>query len=222
MLKYIAEFIGTFALVFVGTGSVIVNEETGNSLGLIGVSIVFGVTVSGIIYALGRISGAHINPAVTLAFYSNKGINKKDAILYVLVQVIGAIAASFVLQFIFPNNRNLGGTIPSESILSAGIIEFVATFLLLLTLLGITHTQHKKIKLFAGLLIGLLITGLIFVAGPISGGSFNPARSLGPVIISGNFSSATWIYLFFPIMGGLLAVITFNRILNRNLKSNQG
>lgn len=220
MLKYIAEFIGTFALVFVGTGSVIVNEETGNSLGLIGVSIVFGVTVSGMIYALGSISGAHINPAVTIAFYSNKGINKKDAILYVLAQVIGAIAASFVLQSIFPNNRNLGGTIPSESNLSAGIIEFVATFLLLLTLLGITHSQHKKIKPFAGLLIGLLITGLIFVAGPISGGSFNPARSLGPVIISGNVSSATWIYLFFPIMGGLLAVITFNRILNRNLKSN--
>lgn len=220
MLKYIAEFIGTFALVFVGTGSVIVNEETGNSLGLIGVSIVFGVTVSGMIYALGSISGAHINPAVTIAFYSNKGINKKDAILYVLAQVIGAIAASFILQSIFPNNRNLGGTIPSESNLSAGIIEFVATFLLLLTLLGITHSQHKKIKPFAGLLIGLLITGLIFVAGPISGGSFNPARSLGPVIISGNFSSATWIYLFFPIMGGLLAVITFNRILNRNLKSN--
>ena len=220
MLKYIAEFIGTFALVFVGTGSVIVNEETGNSLGLIGVSIVFGVTVSGMMYALGSISGAHINPAVTIAFYSNKGISKKDAILYVLAQVIGAIAASFVLQSIFPNNRNLGGTIPSESNLSAGIIEFVATFLLLLTLLGITHSQHKKIKPFAGLLIGLLITGLIFVAGPISGGSFNPARSLGPVIISGNFSSATWIYLFFPIMGGLLAVITFNRILNRNLKSN--
>ena len=211
MKKYLAEFLGTFILVFFGTGSVIVNEQYNGALGLVGISLTFGIIIIAIIYSLGSISGAYINPAVTIALWFGKLIDRKEALLYVLAQFFGAIIASLLLKFIFPNNLGLGATNPSGSIMQTAIIETICTFILMLTILGSTKSGTKETKAFAGLVIGLLVTGLIFFAGPISGGSFNPARSFAPALISRNFSYI-WIYLTTPVFGGILAIFIWNLV----------
>jgi len=206
MKKYIAEFIGTFILVFFGTGSVIVNEQFNNPLGLLGIALTFGIIIIAVIYSLGNISGAHVNPAVTVTFLLGRLINKKEALLYVIAQFIGAILASELLHLIFPINLGLGSTNPSGSLLQTIVIEIVSTFVLMLTILGATQNETKTL---AGLVIGLAVTGLILFAGPISGGSFNPARSLAPALVANNISHV-WIYLSAPLIGSILALLLWN------------
>ncbi|MBL4707350.1 MAG: MIP family channel protein [Flavobacteriales bacterium] len=204
MKKYIAEFIGTFALVFCGTGAIIVNEQSNGSLGLIGIALAFGIIISAMIYVFGNISGAHINPSVTIALVIGKLTTKKEALFYISAQILGAILASGLLKFIFSENLTLGTTIPSGELLQSFIIEFVLTFFLMLTILGVT--SKKEFSTIAGLIIGLLVTGLILFAGPISGGSFNPARSFAPAIVSGNIT-ALWIYITAPTLGAIVAML---------------
>jgi len=204
MKKYIAEFIGTFALVFCGTRAIIVNEQSNGSLGLLGIALSFGIIISAMIYVFGNISGAHINPSVTIALVIGKLTKKKEAIFYISAQIIGAILASGLLKFMFPENLTLGATIPSGELLQSFIIEFILTFFLMLTILGVT--SKKEFSNIAGLLIGLVVTGIILFAGPISGGSFNPARSFAPAIVSGNIT-ALWIYISAPTLGALVAMI---------------
>lgn len=201
--KYTAEFIGTFALVFCGTGAIIVNQQSNGSLGLVGISLAFGIIVSAIIYVFGNISGAHINPSVTIALIIGKVISKKDASFYIIAQILGAILASILLKYMFPENLTLGATIPSGSLLQSFIIEAVLTFFLMLTILGITSKEENSSVV--GLMIGLVVTGIILFAGPISGGSFNPARSFAPALLSGNLTSL-WIYIAAPTLGTILAV----------------
>ena len=208
MKKYIAEFIGTFILVFFGTGSVIVNEQFNNQLGLLGIAFTFGIIIMAIIYSLGNISGAHINPAVTITLLIGKLIDKKEALFYIIAQFIGALFASELLHLIFPNNLGLGSTNPSGSILQTIIIEIVSTFVLILTIFGAAQNETKTL---AGLIVGLVVTGLILFAGPISGGSFNPARSFAPALISNNISHV-WIYLTAPLVGSILALLLWNII----------
>lgn len=205
--KYLAEIIGTFALVFCGTGAIIVNEHTNGSVGLIGIALAFGLIIMAMIYIFGNISGAHINPSVTLALTFGKSIPLGVAAFYICSQIVGALLASLLLKFLFPENVNLGMTSPSGGILQSLILEFVMTFFLMLTILGVT--SNKESASLSGLVIGLMVTGIIFIAGPISGGSFNPARSIGPAIVSGNISGL-WIYLIAPTLGAILAVPTFN------------
>jgi len=143
MKKYLVEFIGTFALVFCGTGAVIVDQQTNGSLGLIGISLVFGIIITAMIYIFGNISGTHINPAVTIGLVIGKAISKKDAIYYVMFQVLGAILASVLLRFMFKENEFLGGTLPSGDIVQSVLIEVVLTFFLMLTILGITSQKDK-------------------------------------------------------------------------------
>lgn len=209
MKKYLAEFIGTFALVFCGTGAVIVNEQTGGSLGLLGIALTFGLIISAMIYSFGNISGTHINPAVTLALLVGKLTSKKDAFFYIMFQIIGAILASVVLQFLFPENLSLGGTTPTGEIIQSFVLELVLTFFLMLTILGVT--SKKEYSSTAGLVIGLVVTGIILFAGPISGGSFNPARSIAPALISGNITTL-WVYLLAPTVGALLAMLLWNSL----------
>ena len=212
MKKYIAEFIGTFALVFFGTGAVIVNQQTEGSLGLLGISATFGIIITAMVYIFGTISGTHINPSVTIGLAIGKLMPKNEVIGYILAQTFGAILASGILFLLFPNNQSLGGTIPSGELLQTFSLEFILTFFLMLTILGIT--SKKENSHLAGLVIGLMVTGMILFAGPISGGSFNPARSLAPAIFSGNFN-ALWIYLTAPTLGAILAMFvwkTFNKI----------
>lgn len=204
MKKYIAECIGTFALVFCGTGAIIVNQQTNGDLGLVGIALTFGIIISVMIYVFGSISGAHINPSVTIALTIGNLTHKREAFFYILSQVLGAILASGLLKFMFPKNLTLGTTIPSEGLLQSFIIEFVLTFFLMLTILSVT--TKKDFTNIAGLIIGLVVTGIILFAGPISGGSFNPARSFAPAIISGNITTL-WIYITAPTLGAILAMV---------------
>jgi len=209
MKKYLAEFIGTFALVFCGTGAIIVNQQTNGSLGLIGIAATFGIIVSAMIYIFGSISGTHINPAVTISLAIGKFMPKNDVLGYLSAQIIGGITASSFLTLLFPNNESLGGTVPSGSLVQSFSLEFILTFFLMLTILAVT--AKKETAAIAGLIIGLVITGIILFAGPISGGSFNPARSLAPALISGNFT-ALWVYITAPILGALFAMIVWNTL----------
>jgi aquaporin Z len=212
MKKYLAEFIGTFALVFFGTGAVIVDQQTGGSLGLLGISAAFGISITAMIYVFGTISGTHINPAVTISLALGKLMPKNEVLGYIIGQVLGGILASTVLFFLFPDNQSLGTTIPSGQIIQSFSIELIVTSFLMLTILGVT--SKKEWSNLSGLVIGLMVTGMILFAGPISGGSFNPARSLAPAIISGNFT-ALWIYLIAPTAGAILAVFVW-KIINRD------
>jgi aquaporin Z len=215
MKKYLAEFIGTFALVFCGTGAIIVNEQSNGSLGLIGIALTFGIIISAMIYVFGNISGAHINPSVTIALVIGKLSSKSEAVFYISAQILGAVLASRLLKFTFPENLTLGITIPSGDLLQSFIIESILTFFLMLTILGVT--SKKEFSNIAGFIIGLVVTGIILFAGTISGGSFNPARSLGPAIVSGNFT-ALWIYIAAPILGAILAMLVwkvFNKLENK-------
>lgn len=209
MKKYIAEFIGTFALVFCGTGAAIVNQQTDGSLGLIGISLTFGIIITAMIYSFGSISGTHINPAVTIALVIGKLTSLKDATAYILAQILGALVASYLLKFMFPENLTLGGTVPSGEFTQSFIIEFILTFFLMLTILAVT--SKKEFSSIAGLIIGLVVTGIILFAGPISGGSFNPARSLAPAIASENYT-ALWIYLTAPTLGAIAALSTWKGV----------
>jgi aquaporin Z len=211
MKKYIAEFIGTFALVFCGTGAAIVNQQTGGSLGLLGIAATFGIIITAMIYIFGSISGTHINPAVTLGLAFGKLMPKNEVLGYLISQTLGAVLASGFLYLIFPNNQSLGGTFPSGSILQSFSIEFILTFFLMLTILGVT--SKKENSNISGLIIGLTVMGLILFAGPISGGSFNPARSLAPALISGNFNTL-WIYIISPTLGAILATTFWKSLIN--------
>lgn len=204
--KYFAEFIGTFALVFCGTGAIVVNDFSHGALGLVGICLAFGIIVMAMIYVFGHISGAHINPAVTIAFLIGKLISKIDAFFYILAQIFGAFLASLLLKLMFPENLTLGATLPSGGILPSFLFEFVLTFFLMLTIFGVT--ARKEFSSFVGLIIGLLVTGISLFASPISGGSFNPARSLAPAIVSGNIS-ALWLYLVAPILGAITATLVW-------------
>ena len=170
------------------------------------VSLAFGIIISAMVYIFGTISGTHINPSVTIGLAIGKLMPKNEVIGYILAQIFGAILASGILLILFPNNQSLGATIPSGELFQSFSLEFILTFFLMLTILGIT--SKKENSHLAGLVIGLMVTGMILFGGPISGGSFNPARSLAPAIISGNFT-ALWIYLIAPTLGTILAMFVW-------------
>lgn len=204
MNKYIAEGIGTFSLVFVGCGAIVVNDLYSGTLGHVGISIVFGLVVMAIIYSIGDISGAHINPAVTFAFYWARRIGKKQAFFYIASQVVGAFIAAGVLRLLFSNVRNLGVTVPASGALQSFGLEVVMSFLLMFVILNVSM-DHKEKGIIAGVAIGGVIALESLFGGPISGASMNPARSLAPAILSGRFTDL-WIYLTAPFIGTLLAV----------------
>jgi MIP family channel proteins len=204
--KIIAEFIGTYFLIFAGTGAIMVNSLT-NSLTHVGVALTFGLVVLALIYSFGHISGAHFNPAVTIAFLVLGEITKKEAMTYILTQLIAALASSTTLLIMFGNISNLGSTIPSGSWLQSFILEYVLTFILMMVIL--TSAVHgKAVKSFAGLAIGATVALEAMFGGPISGASMNPARSFGPAIVSGEFSTL-WIYLVATILGSLSAALIY-------------
>jgi aquaporin Z len=207
MKKYLAEGIGTFGLVFAGTGSVVVNSVTpGDPLGLVGISIVFGLAVMTMIYAVGDVSGAHINPAVTLALWVGRRLPGKEVLPYIVAQCIGAVLASLCLHLAFPMEEALGGTAPRGQLLFESFaFEIVLTFLLMFVIMGFVTGSGDK-GLIAGAAIGAVVCMNVFVGGPISGASMNPARSLGPALVSGNMASL-WIYMTAPVIGAVIAVV---------------
>lgn len=211
------ELIGTFLLVFIGTGSIILNQEMNGALGIQGIALSFGLAIALAIILFGKRSGAHINPAVTTGLVLMNAFSRKKLIPYILSQTAGAVIASFCLKLIYPHNNHLGITIPRGSVLESFVIEFAMTFTLMILVLFSTKIKDRKYLFGPALLIGIGIVPLIVYSGPISGGSFNPSRSIGPAIASGNYN-ALWIYIVATTLGAILAVFVWQKI-NRNTKA---
>ncbi|MEZ4721151.1 MAG: aquaporin [Flavobacteriales bacterium] len=207
MKKYLAEMFGTFALVLVGTGAIIVDDYSGGAVSHLGVSVAFGLIVTAMIYTFGKLSGAHINPAVSIGFLLNKKLNGRDSVGYVTFQLIGAICASLILKLLFVHDR-LGATIPSGTALESFVLELIMTFGLMLSILIVSKYLPALTAIAVGAVVGLEA----YFGGPTSGASMNPARSIGPALISGNWQHQ-WIYVVAPIVGAVLAAILFNTIL---------
>lgn len=204
MRKYLAEIIGTFALVFCGTGAIIINQETNGIISHVGIAITFGLIVTSMIYTVGDISGAHLNPAVTIAFWIAKEFSTKEVLPYIISQGIGAFIASITLKFLFPANDTLGTTLPSGSPMQSFILELILTFILMFVILHVAKGSKEQ-GMFAGITIGAVVLLEAMFAGPICGASMNPMRSIAPAIISGHLEHL-WIYIFAPISGAILAV----------------
>ncbi|NEP39057.1 MAG: aquaporin [Okeania sp. SIO2H7] len=212
--EVLVEAMGTFILVFVGTGAVVVNQITDGAVTFIGICVAFGGIVAAIIYATAHLSGAHINPAVTLAFWAT-GIFPKDKIFpYIVAQCWGAIAASTLLRLTFGKVGILGATFPADFINSFQclLLEIILTFILMLVVLGTGFDRRSPVG-FAGLAIGLTVTVEALFMGPITGASMNPARSIGPALAAGIWQYQ-WIYIVGPIIGAQLAVIFYRQITN--------
>jgi len=203
MRRYLAEAIGTFALVFCGTGAIIVNQQTGGAIGHAGVAATFGLIVTAMIYTFGPISGAHFNPAVTIAFSLAKLFRWREVSGYILAQLAGALLASLLLRALFPAAETLGATLPAGSQMQSLTLEVVLTFFLMLVIL-FTSQGSKEVGVLAGIAIGATVLLEALFAGPICGASMNPARSIAPAVVSQNLS-AVWIYVVSPITGAALA-----------------
>ena len=204
MKKYAAEGLGTFTLVFAGTGAIVINEVSQQAITHVGVALTFGLVVLAMIYTLGEVSGAHLNPAVTVAFCAAGRMPWGAAVPYVLSQCAGALTASALLRFLFPQNELLGATLPSGPAAQSFVLEVVLTAILMFVILNVS-TGAKEKGITAGIVVGAVIAVEALFAGPICGASMNPARSLAPALVSGRLESL-WIYLLAPVLGALLAV----------------
>ena len=205
MRRLLAEALGTFALVFAGTGAIACDSIT-QQLGHVGVAIAWGLAVLTIIAAFGDVSGAHINPAVTIGFTLARHMRPGVAILYIVAQCGGAIAASFCLSALMPRAATLGVTLPAYiSPLQCFILEVLLTVGLMVVILGVTFGTKEQ-GLLAGLSIGGTVALEAMFAGPLTGASMNPARSLGPALAAGKYLHL-WIYLLAPVLGAALAVL---------------
>ena len=204
MRKPLSEFLGTFAMVFAGTGAIVINQHSGGVIGHAGIAMVFGLIVLAMIYTFGDISGAHLNPAVTLGFAAAGRFPFKEVPIYITAQLAGAFAASFTLKFLFPENLTLGATLPTGSVSQSFILEVILTTILMLVILSVS-TGSKEKGITAGIAIGAVVALEAMFAGPVSGASMNPARSLAPAIVSGHFQHL-WLYLVATILGALIAV----------------
>ncbi|MES2680633.1 MAG: MIP family channel protein [Bacteroidota bacterium] len=215
MRKYVAEIIGTFALVFCGTGAIIINQESGGAITHAGIAITFGLIVAAMIYSIGDISGAHLNPAVTIAFWFAKAFPAKEIAPYILSQGIGAFVASLTLKFLFPANATLGATLPAGSATQSFVLEFILTFILMFVILHVAKGSKEQ-GMFAGLAIGSVVLLEAMFAGPICGASMNPIRSISPAIVSGHIEHL-WVYILAPVLGAMLGVILWKMLKARDV-----
>lgn len=181
-----------------------VNEISGGAVGHLGIAMTFGFIVIAMIYAIGEISGAHINPAVSIAFWAACEFSSKDLLPYIIAQLIGAIFASFTLYFLFPEANTMGETLPSGTAMQSFVLEIILTFFLMFVIINVA-TGSKETGIMAGLAIGLVVLLEAAFAGPICGASMNPARSIAPAIFAGNLMHL-WLYIAGPIIGALLGV----------------
>lgn len=204
MNKLLSEFLGTFILVFAGTGAIVINEVSGGVIGHAGIALTFGLVVMAMIYTFGEVSGAHLNPAVTLGFAAAKRFDWKDVPGFIGAQIGGACLASGVLRLLFPSNDKLGATLPAGSAMQSFVLEFILTAILMLVILRIS-TGAKEKGITAGIAIGGVIALEAMFAGPICGASMNPARSLAPALVSGHVEHL-WIYLTATVLGAFMAV----------------
>lgn len=218
--KYVAEAIGTFALVFVGAGAVCADyylkSAGGTGIGWVGVSLAFGLAAMAAVYGFGYISGSHINPAITVACWTTRRMDTNLAVFYILSQLAGATVAGFTLKTIYPNavtSVHLGSTFLGQGVpLARGVLmEAVITFLLVLTVFS-TAIDRRASKAFGGLCIGFAVLLGVMIAGAVTGGSMNPARTFGPAIASGFFQNH-FVYWVGPVLGGIAAALFYERVL---------
>jgi len=212
--RALAEGIAAFALVFAGCGAIVADAEYGGALGVIGIALVFGLVIMVMIYATGHLSGAHINPAVTLAFTLNRHFPPRDAVAYVIAQCLGAAAAAFALLAIWPSQpAELGATVPTVGVGSALVYEGVLSAFLMFVIMAVA-TDTRAVGAAAAIAIGGTIGLDALFGGPVTGASMNPARSLGPALAAWEWSDF-WIYLVGPIIGAALGVVAYQLVRGR-------
>lgn len=211
MNKLLAEVLGTFALVFAGTGAIIVNDQSQGAVTHPGIALTFGLIVMAMVYALGEVSGAHLNPAVTFGFWLARRFPGRQVPAYIASQVIGAILASLLLRLCLGAHPTLGATLPAGSDLQSFTLEIVLTAMLMFVVLNVA-CGSKEQGLMAGIAVGGVVALEALFAGPICGASMNPARSLAPALVSGNLTSL-WIYLVAPTVGAAIAVPLYQLVI---------
>jgi MIP family channel proteins len=206
-----AEGIGVFALVFAGCGAIVAEAEHPGSLGTVGIALVFGLVIMAMIYATGHLSGAHLNPAVTLAFALTRHLPRTEAAAYLVAQVLGALAAAALLAAVWPDQpAALGTTLPSVGIGSSFAYEVVLTALLMFVIMAVA-TDTRAVGAAAAIAIGGTVGLDALFGGPITGASMNPARSLGPALVSGELHDL-WIYLLAPPLGAALGALAYQLV----------
>jgi aquaporin Z len=205
MKKLFAEGFGTFALVFAGTGAITINEATGGVISHVGIALTFGFVVMAMIYAVGDVSGAHLNPAVTIGFWAARRFPGRSTAGYIASQLAGASAASAFLRALFPLQSTLGTTLPAGTDTQSFLLEFALTLVLMFVILSVS-TGAKEKGITAGMAIGSVVALEAMFAGPICGASMNPARSIAPAIVSGHVEHL-WLYIVAPIVGAVAAVL---------------
>jgi aquaporin NIP len=209
--RALAEGMAAFALVFAGCGAVVANAVHGGALGTVGISLVFGLVIMVMIYAIGHLSGAHINPAVTLAFTLTRHFPPREAAAYVAAQVAGAVAAALVLLAIWPSEpAQLGATIPTIGAGSAFVYEAILTAFLMFVIMAVA-TDTRAVGAAAAIAIGGTIGLDALFGGPVTGASMNPARSLGPAVAAWEWHDI-WIYVAAPLVGAALGGLAYQLV----------
>lgn len=208
--KFMAEFIGTFALLFFGCGSIMVEAQFPGTIPVGGVPVIFGAIVAAMIYTVGHISGAHFNPAVTLAFTVTRHFPLKQLHYYWLAQFAGAIAAIALLSILMPESSTFGATIPTVSLPTAFAWEVVLSFFLMFVIIAVA-TDTRAEGVMAGIAIGTIVMLCAFIGGKFTGASMNPARSLAPALFQGALSDI-WLYMVAPSIGTILGAVTYQII----------
>lgn len=199
--RLVAESLGTFFLVLIGPGAVMVNAWSNGAVTPVGVALSFAFVVTAMVYAFGHLSGAHINPAVTVAFWSVRRFGGQDVIPYIVAQCIGAALASAAMRGAIGEVGNLGATIPSVSIPAAFGVEFLLSFVLMFVIMAVA-TDERVANGFAAIAVGLTVGFCALVGGPMTGASMNPARSFGPAVVGGLWD-AHWLYWIAPLFGAV-------------------
>lgn len=210
MRRYLAEFIGTFGLVFAGCGAIVINDVTGGQVTHVGIGLTFGLVVAAMIYATGHLSGAHLNPAVSLAFACTRHFPRRDLLPYWIAQLLGGVAAGAMLRLLFGPAASLGATLPRGPAWQSLVLEGLLTFLLMFVIMAMA-TDSRAVGHSAALAIGATVGLEALFAGPISGASMNPARSFGPALASGAFANH-WVYWAGPCVGGLLGAVAYESL----------
>ena len=206
--RCLAEAFGTFALVFAGCGAIVVNSERGGSLGAVGIAAAFGLVIMAMVYAIGHLSGAHVNPAVTVAFVTSRHFPARDALAYIPSQAVGAVVGALMLRIAWQGTpANLGATVPSVGVGAAFLYEFVMTAFLMFVVMAVA-TDTAAVGAAAAIAIGGTVALDALFGGDVTGASMNPARSFGPALVASEWTEF-WVYVLAPATGAIAAALFY-------------